>query len=115
MSHSRTAGLLQDPYSVIKRPVLTEKTHRGLPAAQKTGQEQRSRYTFEVHVKASKAQIRKAVEIAFGVKVIAINTMIIKPRQRTFRSLKGTNQGTTRWKKRAIVRLAQGSKQIELI
>ena len=115
MSHNRTGGLLTDAYSVIKRPVLTEKTHRGLPSAQESGKEDRARYTFEVHVKANKQQIRKAIESAFGVKVEAVSTMIIKPKQRTFRTAAGMNQGTTRWKKRAVVRLVKGSKQIELI
>lgn len=116
MSHSRSAGHLTSPFSVIKRPVLTEKTHAGLPVRQEAGQEHRARYVFEVHPKSTKNQIRIAIETAFGVEVESVNTQIIKPRAKAFRMAGGRgSQGTTRLKKRAIIRLAKGSKQIELI
>ena len=115
MSRNRASGLLRDPYAILRRPVLTEKSHRMLPGSQKEGQEERSRYTFEVHVKANKAQIRKAVESAFGVKVEAISTLLIKPRHKTFRMVSGRGgQGYSRQRKRAIIRLAKGSKTIDL-
>ncbi|MCW8130044.1 MAG: 50S ribosomal protein L23 [Planctomycetota bacterium] len=115
MSHGRASSLLKDPYSVIRRPVLTEKSHRGLPASQESGKEDRARYTFEVHVKANKSQIRKAIEKAFDVKVETVNTFIIKPKAKSFRMMGRGGQGFTRFKKRAVVRLAKGSKGIELI
>ena len=115
MSRNRASTLLHDPYAILRRPVLTEKSHRMLPGSQKEGQEGRARYTFEVHVKANKAQIRKAVEAAFGVTVEAVSTMVIKPRRKTFRMISGRGGlGYTRQRKRAVIRLAKGSKTIDL-
>lgn len=116
MSHGRATGLLRSPYAVLKRPVLTEKTHDGLPPAQEAGLEDRARYTFEVHMKATKGQIRKALETAFGVQVESVNTMIVKPRKKTFRMATGKGgQGFTRQRKKAIIRLVKGSKTIDLM
>jgi len=115
MSHGRASSLLKDPYCIIRRPVLTEKSHQTLPASQEAGKEDRARYTFEVHVKANKHQIRKAIESAFGVKVDRISTFLVKPKAKSFRMARGGSQGFTRMKKRAVVRLAKGSKAIDLI
>lgn len=115
MSRNRASTLLRDPYAILRRPVLTEKSHRMLPGSQKEGQEDRARYTFDVHVKANKAQIRKAVEAAFGVKVEAVSTLVVKPRRKSFRTKSGRGgQGFTRERKRAVIRLAKGSKAIDL-
>ena len=115
MSRNRAATLLRDPYAILRRPVLTEKSHRMLPGSQKEGQESRARYTFEVHVKANKMQIRKAIEAAFGVTVETVCTMVIKPRRKVFRMISGRGGlGYTRERKRAVIRLAKGSKTIDL-
>lgn len=112
MSRSRAANLLSDAYAVLKRPVLTEKSHDMLSL----GEEHQSRYTFDVHPKATKAQIKKAVEEAFGVKVASINTMIVKPRRKSFRMVSGKGGvGFTRLRKKAVVRLTKDSKTIDLI
>ena len=116
MGRSRAGKLLTDPYAIVRRPILTEKTHDQLPARQKAGQEDRARYTFSVHVKSTKDQIRRAIEKAFGVKVESVNTMMVKPRIKTFRMVTGKGgQGYTRQRKKAIVRLVKGSKAIDLI
>jgi large subunit ribosomal protein L23 len=115
MSRQRAAHLLRGPYSIIRRPVLTEKTHTTLPSRQEPGTEDRARYTFEVHVKATKAQIRRAVESAFNVRVASVSTMLVKPRARVFQMRGGGGTGFTRWRKKAVVRLAKGSKVIDLI
>jgi large subunit ribosomal protein L23 len=115
MSRNRATALLADPYSVIKRPVLTEKTHRTLPHYTEAG-DSSARYTFEVHPKATKHQIKLAIEQAFEVQVDSVCTMIVKPKKRAFRMRRGKgSQGMTRLKKKAVVRLAAGSKGIELI
>jgi len=100
---------------------MTEKSHdmyaeapEGAKEEEVAKQKARKRYTFEVHLKASKQQIKKAVEAAFGVKVASINTMIVKPRPKAFRG--GAKKiGFSRQRKKAIIRLTQDSKQIELI
>ncbi len=116
MSRRRAANLLKDPYAILRRPVLTEKTHSALPVGQETGHEDRARYTFDVHVKATKPEIRRAIESAFGVRVSSVSTMIVKPRRKVFRGVSGKgSEGLTRYRKKAIVRLAKGSKVIDLI
>lgn len=119
MSRNRAADLLSDPYSVIRRPVMTEKSHDMYAEAPeaKEGEEKKptqKRYTFEVHVKANKHQIRKAIEAAFGVTVDTVNTMIVKPRPKAFRG-GAKKQGFARQRKKAIIKLTKDSKQIELI
>lgn len=114
--HHRAHGLVKDAYDVLRRPVLTEKTHDQLPLHQKTGEEHRARYTFEVHPKSTKDQIKRAVEQAFGVQVESVSTMIVKPRQRSFRmSRKASGVGQTRVRKKAVIRLTKDSKTIDLI
>lgn len=111
MSRNRAAKHLSDPYAILRRPILTEKSHDMISAGAETA---KSRYTFEVHMKANKQQIRSAIEAAFGVTVETINTMIVKPRKKAFRG-GAKKPGFTRMKKKAIVRLAKDSKQIELM
>jgi large subunit ribosomal protein L23 len=92
-----------NPYAVIKRPLVTEKS-TSLSAAGK--------YIFEVDMRANKPQIKTAVEKAFSVTVTDVNVLIMKakPRGRT-RSRRAQSYGSD-WKK-AVVTLAAGSK-IEL-
>ena len=55
------------PYSVIKRPLVTEKS-TALSGANK--------YIFEVDSRANKPQIKEAVEKAFDVTVKSVNVMV---------------------------------------
>ena len=113
MSRNRAAKLLSDPYAILRRPILTEKSHDMVSAG---AENKKSRYTFEVHVKANKQQILKAVEAAFGVKVASVNTMIVKPRSKSFRGARSAGRpGFARQRKKAVIRLEKDSKQIELI
>ena len=88
------------PYSVLLRPLVTEKT------TVLTGQD---KYVFEVDLRANKNQIREAVQIAFNVRVMDVNTMVMKGKPKRF-----GRKVTVRpdWKK-AIVTLVPGDK-IEL-
>lgn len=85
-------------YQVLKRPILTEKTDF---------QRDDNQYVFEVDRQANKHEIKKAVETLFDVEVMAVNTMIMKPKRRRL----GRKAITTRpaWK-RAIVTLAPGER-----
>jgi len=58
-----------NPYSVILRPLVTEKS-TALAGANK--------YIFEVDARANKPQIKAAVEKAFEVKVTSVNVMVMK-------------------------------------
>ena len=56
-----------DPYKIIKYPLATEKAVRIMEAENKL--------VFVVDNKATKKDIKQAVETAFKVKVIRVNTM----------------------------------------
>lgn len=84
-------------YDIIKRPVITEKTE--------LLRRDYNKYTFEVHVKANKIQIKKAIEEIFNVKVIDIATLNIKPITKRH----GMKLYKTQAKKKAIVKLADGN------
>lgn len=85
-------------YQILKRPILTEKSDY---------QRDDNKYVFEVDRKANKHQIKEAVETIFDVEVVAVNTMIMKPKRRRM----GRKKIVTRpaWK-RAVVTLAPGER-----
>lgn len=89
-------------YDVILKPVITEKSMAVI---------EDKKYTFLVHPEATKTQIKEAVEKMFdGAKVASVNTMNYagKPKRR------GMISGRTAKKKKAIVKLAADSKDIEI-
>jgi large subunit ribosomal protein L23 len=88
------------PYAVLLRPIITEKT-TVLTGADK--------YVFEVDLRANKNQIKEAVQVAFNVRVMEVNTMVMKGKPKRF-GRRVTNRPD--WKK-AIVTLVPGDK-IEL-
>jgi large subunit ribosomal protein L23 len=93
-----------DARDVILAPVITEKS-----MAATAGQQ----YTFEVHPRATKTQIRLAVEEIFKVSVTKINTTNVRGKMKNFaRRGRRTHGKQADWKK-AIVTLAPGQK-IEL-
>lgn len=85
-------------YQVLKRPILTEKTDY---------QRDDNQYVFEVDRRANKVQIKEAIEMVFDVQVLAVNTMVMKPKRRQL----GRKTIVTRpaWK-RAVVTLAPGER-----
>lgn len=89
-----------DARQVIVEPVISEKSY----ALMADG-----RYTFRVHDRAHKTQIREAVKEIFDVEVIEVRTSRVraKPKRR------GLHAGRTRGWKKAIVQLAPGDR-IEL-
>ena len=56
---------------VIIRPVISEKSYALLAA---------NKYTFRVHERANKTQVRQAVEDIFGVRVDGVRTAWVKPK-----------------------------------
>ena len=75
---------------IIIAPVVTEKSNNGL---------QSGKYTFKVNKKATKVEIRNAVEKLFGVKVLNVNTISVKGKQKRV----GAHVGMTSDWKKAIV------------
>ena len=80
----------------IKAPVITEK---GSTLAQEEG-----KYLFKVDPKATKSEIKDAVEKIFKVKVDSVNTINSKPKKRRV----GRYAGMSNKYKKAIVKLAEG-------
>jgi large subunit ribosomal protein L23 len=86
---------MKDPRDIIIRPVISEKSYALLD---------HNKYTFEVHPKARKTEIRQAVEEIFNVKVTGVNTIKVPPKPRR----RGWTSGRTAARKKAVVTLAPG-------
>ena len=82
-------------YDVIVSPAITEKS---------TVASEQNQVIFNVAKKASKPEIKAAVEALFGVKVTAVNTLVRKGKLKRFRGTVGRQSDS----KRAIVTLADG-------
>lgn len=98
---------MKDPYGIIIRPVMTEKSHRLMESAGRSagkGGAPVKLYTFEVHPKADKTAVKQAVERLFKVKVVSVNTQKVRPKPKRY----GFRIGYTRGWKKAVVRLAAG-------
>ena len=67
------------------------------------------KYTFVVDKKANKTEIKKAVEAIFDVKVEKVNTLNYDGKMKRM----GRTQGRTASFKKAVVKLTEGSKDIE--
>ena len=84
-------------YEVLRRPLITEKA---------TLLKEGDKYAFEVARRASKCQIKEAVERAFKVQVNKVNVITVPGKTKRF----GRRQVTgSSWKK-AIVTLVPGNK-----
>ncbi len=77
---------------VIVRPVISEKSYALLAA---------NKYTFRVHERANKTQVRQAVEDIFGVRVAGVRTAWVKPKSKR----RGWTSGQRRRWKKAVVTL----------
>ena len=86
---------MKDFTDIIYSPVITEKS--ALSA-------EKGVYTFKVAGSANKTQIKKAIEQAFNVKVISVNTLNTKSKKKRV----GRYTGKTKTYKKAIVTLASG-------
>jgi large subunit ribosomal protein L23 len=87
-----------DPYGIILRPLVTEKS-----LAQNS---ERNKVSFLVDIEANKPEIRAAVERIFAVKVIDINTVYLKGKWKRTRMRDGKRPD----QKKAIVTLREGDK-----
>ncbi|HEV2771914.1 MAG TPA: 50S ribosomal protein L23 [Thermoleophilaceae bacterium] len=77
---------------VLIRPVVSEKSYELLAA---------NKYTFRVHPRAHKTQIRQAVEEVFSVRVRDVRTLSVKSKPKR----RGYTFGRTRQWKKAVVQL----------
>src|SRR5438270_9518323 len=86
---------MMDPSQVIIRPVVSEKTFVLAEAG---------KYTFRVHERAHKTQIRQAIEQLFDVHVVDVRTSSVKSKPKR----RGHTSGRTRQWKKAIVQVREG-------
>ena len=82
-------------YDIIVAPVVTEKA---------TVASEHNKVVFKVASKATKAQIKEAVEKLFDVKVKNVNTLTRKGKLKVFKNRLGQQSDV----KRAIVTLEEG-------
>ncbi len=89
---SKTRTNTQKLYDIIKKPLVTDKSHQAM--------ENHNQYTFEVAKDATKVEIKKAVELIFpGKKVKAVNTVYMPSHEKRM----GLKYGRTDSSKKAIV------------
>ena len=81
---------------IIQKPILTEKS---------TNLNQYNKYSFVVNKNSNSIEIKKAIEKIFKVKVIKINTSIMRGKLKTFKGKYGYKKDY----KKAIVTLAEGN------
>lgn len=88
--------------NILVKPVITEKFT--------VLQEQNNQYSFEVDPKASKVDIRNAIQKKFNVKVESIRTVTIKGKKKSQFTKRGRFEGYRPTVKRAVVTLSKDSK-----
>ncbi len=91
-----------DLYSVIRKPMLTEKCH--------DLKEKHNQVAFRVDLRANKVQVKEAVEKIFKVKVKRVNVMNMAGKRKRL----GRNMGKRSAWRKAIVTLMPGE-TIEII
>ncbi len=87
-------------HDIIKRPLITEKA---------VGAQIFRHYAFEVDRRATKEDVRTAVEKFFGVKVQQVRTSMMPGKQRRNVRFRQAAKTPTPWKK-AVVTLVEGQK-----
>ena len=90
----------RSPYDVILKPVISEKS---------MADAQLKKYTFHVATDANKTEIKNALQEIFEVQIKKVNVMNYKGKLKRM----GRNVGRRSAVKKAIVTLAEGSKEIE--
>jgi len=100
---------MRAPESIIKRPLMTEKSNRlkefgGGPEVELDPEEVAAQVAFEVASDANKIEIRHAVEKLWQVEVKAVRTMMVPGKVKRLGRFTGKRSN---WKK-ALVTLAPG-------
>ncbi len=83
-------------FDIIKRPLDTEKLDKL--------RDKQNKFAFEIDMRASKTEVKQAVEAFFKVKVVDIKTAIVRGKMRRIGRSSGMRPN---WKK-AIVTLKEG-------
>ena len=86
--------------SVIIKPIITEKITKESEIS--------NRFGFVVDKKANKVEIKRAVESAYGVSVVAVNTMNYRADRTVKYTKSGLISGKTNAYKKAVVQVKEG-------
>ena len=90
---------MKEPISILNQALVTEKATM-LSA-------NLNKYSFTVAPNATRTNVKHAIEKTFGVKVLSVNTMNVKPKAKRDRARKN-KQGFTSGSKKAIITLQAG-------
>ncbi|CAK7193317.1 50S ribosomal protein L23 [Commensalibacter sp. Nvir] len=82
-------------FNIIRSPLITEKA---------TMLSEKNQIVFKVDLAATKQQIKVAIETLFGVKVLGVNTLILKGKTKRFKGRMGRRTDV----KKAFIQLAEG-------
>jgi large subunit ribosomal protein L23 len=85
---------------VLIKPILTEKAN--------AQQEKLRRYAFKVNRKANKLEIKKAVEIFYGITVVDVNTTVVPGKAKARSTKAGIVQGRKPSYKKALITVGEG-------
>lgn len=97
---------MKTPFDVILQPVLSEKAYAGFGSEEAKNGSLPTRYTFWVHPDSTKTEIANAVEQAFKVKVVGVNTQNLLGKDKRL----GKFSGKRADRKKAVVTVAAGQK-----
>ena len=89
---------MKESVTVLKEALLTEKAT--------TLSANHNQYVFSVDLRSTKRNIKDAVEQAFGVTVLKVNTFLVKPKSKRDRMLV-TNLDTLHILKKRLLNLRQ--------
>ena len=92
---------MRTPYDVIKKPVISEKSMMKM--------QNDKTYVFEVATDSNKTEVKAAVEAIFGVKVEKVTITNVSGKEKRM----GVHKGFRPDRKKAYVKLTEGSKTIE--
>jgi len=84
-------------HDLVRYPLITEKN---------TALRAQNKYVFEVARDATKPLVKQAVQKLFGVKVVSVNTMVVKGKYKRTGRFAGYRSDS----KKAVVKLAEGQK-----
>ncbi|NCB51523.1 MAG: 50S ribosomal protein L23 [Clostridia bacterium] len=94
--------MMATAYDIVIRPIITEQSMEDLDI---------KKYVFEVAKDANKIEIKKAIEEIFDVSVIKVTTTTVRGKKKRTGAYP---QGTSKTWKKAVVKLSESSKAIEI-
>ena len=86
--------------TILIKPLITEKSEMI--------SEKENKACFVVHRRANKIEIKNAIEKAYNVSVVSVNTAVMPGKSKTRNTKSGVVRGRSSSFKKAIIKLAEG-------